>query len=325
VGGVRIVSLLPSATEIVCALGLREQLVGRSHECDWPADVVELPAVSLARIDSAALDSAAIDAEVARAIGAGEELYGIDEALLAELAPDLIVTQSLCTVCAVSGGTVRALSSGRDPAPTVLELEPDGIDGVIESVRIVAGAAGVEETGDRVAAELRERLDAAAVPVADIERRPRVVVLEWLDPPFAAGHWVPETVTLAGGREMLGKSRAPSFRTTWDAVRAADPEVVVLAPCGYGIEETHERALADGVLAELAETPAGRSGAIYAVDANAYFSRPGPRVVDAVGILATLLRLDQPEAFASAVYVARGRDDPVVGSQPLGRRVQSPQ
>ena len=241
--GVRIVSLLPSATEIVCALGLRAQLVGRSHECDWPADVADLPVVSLARIDSAALDSAAIDAEVARAIGAGDELYGVDAALLAELAPDLIVTQSLCTVCAVSGGTVRALGVGRDPAPTVLELEPDGIDGIIESVRIVARAAGVAGTGDEVAAALRAKVDAAAAAVADVERRPGVVVLEWLDPPFAAGHWVPEMVELAGGRELLGRPREPSFRMTWDDVRAAEPEVVILAPCGFNAEETHARAV----------------------------------------------------------------------------------
>jgi iron complex transport system substrate-binding protein len=326
VGGVRIVSLLPSATEIVCALGLREQLVGRSHECDWPADVVELPAVSLARIDSAALDSAAIDAEVARAIGAGEELYGIDEALLAELAPDLIVTQSLCTVCAVSGGTVRALSAGRDPAPTVLELEPDGIDGIIESVRIVARAASVDEAGDRVAAKLRARLDAIGA-VAKVAERPRVVVLEWLDPPFAAGHWVPEMVELAGGREMLGQPREPSFRTTWNDVRAAEPEIVVLAPCGYGIKETGARALADGVLAELAETPAGRSGEIYAVDANAYFSRPGPRVLDAILLLcATLHGADDP-LFAPDVDTSA-----LIGGEPLdlaawrlGHQVQSPQ
>jgi iron complex transport system substrate-binding protein len=325
VGGVRIVSLLPSATEIICALGLREQLVGRSHECDWPADVAGLPVVSLARIDSAALASSEIDAEVARAIGAGEELYGVDEAVLAALAPDLIVTQSLCTVCAVSGGTVRALSAGRDPAPTVLELEPDGIDAIIESIRIVALAAGVDAAGDRLAGELRTRLETAAVPVADIERRPRVVVLEWLDPPFAAGHWVPEVVELAGGREVLGRPREPSFRATWDDVRAAEPDTVVLAPCGYDVEQTHERALADGVLDELAGTPAGQSGSIYAVDANAYFSRPGPRVIDAISILATFLRVDQPDAFTSPVSVPFGWAEPVVGSRHVGRRVQSPQ
>jgi iron complex transport system substrate-binding protein len=290
--GVRIVSLLPSATEIVCALGLRDQLVGRSHECDYPPDVADLPVVSLARIDSAALDSAAIDAEVARAIGAGEELYGLDDALLAELAPDLIVTQSLCTVCAVSGGTVRALSAGRDPVPTVLELEPDGIDGIIESVRIVARAAGVAAAGDRVATDLRARLDAIAAAMADVDHRPGVVVLEWLDPPFAAGHWVPEMVELAGGRELLGKPRQPSYRTAWDDVRAAEPEVVVLAPCGFDADETSERSFP--AVVELADTPANHAGRIFGVDANAYFSRPGPRVVEAVALLAGLLHPDHP-------------------------------
>jgi iron complex transport system substrate-binding protein len=280
--------------------------------------------VSLARIDSAALDSAAIDAEVARAISAGEELYGIDEALLAELAADLIVTQSLCTVCAVSGGTVRALSTGRAPAPTVLELEPDGIEGIIESVRIVARAAGVPEAGDRVATELRDRLADVAAPVADVRHRPRVVVLEWLDPPFAAGHWVPEMVELAGGREMLGKPREPSFRTTWDDVRAAQPEVIVLAPCGFDAEETAGRT--DHVSEELLDTAANRERRLFAVDANAYFSRPGPRVVEAVALLARILHPertagDVPEG--SALQLSYGRGEPTF--LPLARGAQSPQ
>jgi iron complex transport system substrate-binding protein len=285
----RIVSLLPSATEIVCALGLRDALVGRSHECDWPAGVSTLPAVSLARIDSATLSSAEIDRAVARAIEAGDELYAIDEDVLDGLAPDLIVTQSLCTVCAVSGGTVRALASRGVRAPAVLELEPDGIDGILASVREIARAAGVEAVGEELAGDLAARLDAAAAPVREVVRRPRVVVLEWLDPPFAAGHWVPEQVALAGGREQLGRARMPSFPTTWEAVRDVAPEVVVLAPCGYGAAEVAERAARDGVLDALAGTPAAADRRVHAVDANAYFSRPGPRVVEGVALLASLL------------------------------------
>jgi iron complex transport system substrate-binding protein len=317
---VRICSLLPAATEIVGALGLTGQLVGRSHECDWPPEVGDLPVVTASRVDTSELTGLEVDAAVRDALTDGRALYAIDEGLVDELGPDLVITQDTCAVCAVSSDEVRLCGIEAE----VLSLDARTIAEIEDSVVVLARRLGVPEAGRAVAAEMCGRLTAVREAVEGLERPP-VFVAEWLDPPFAAGHWVPETVTLAGGREMLGKSRAPSFRTTWDAVRAADPEVVVLAPCGYGIEETHERALADGVLAELAETPAGRSGAIYAVDANAYFSRPGPRVVDAVGILATLLRLDQPEAFASAVYVARGRDDPVVGSQPLGRRVQSPQ
>jgi iron complex transport system substrate-binding protein len=286
---VRIVSLLPSATEIVCALGLRDALVGRSHECDWPADVTALPAVSLARIDSATLSSAAIDRAVAEAVGAGSELYALDEAVLDALAPDLIVTQSLCTVCAVSGGTVRALAARDAHAPAVLELEPDGIDGIFGSVRQVARAAGADAAGDALADELAARLEAAAAPVRGAGTRPRAVVLEWLDPPFAAGHWVPEQVALAGGDEQLGRPREPSFPTTWDAVRGAAPEVVVLAPCGFGAAEVAERAACDGVLDALAGTPAAAEGRVHAVDANAYFSRPGPRVVEGVALLASLL------------------------------------
>jgi iron complex transport system substrate-binding protein len=304
----RIVSLLPSATEIVCALGLRDSLVGRSHECDWPLDVASLPPVSMARIDSAALSSQTIDLQVARAIESGEELYGIDEAVLAALDPDLIVTQSLCTVCAVSGGTVRALTGRNGRAPAILELEPAGIDGIVESVRVVARAAGVHAAGDQLAAELRTRLDEAAGAVREVSHRPVVVVLEWLDPPFAAGHWVPEQVALAGGREALGQAAAPSFRTTWDAVRAAAPDAVVLAPCGFRAGEVVERAAADGVLQALDGTPAARTGRVVAVDANAYLSRPGPRVVDGVALLAAVLHPDVAPPFA----------DPA-GAIPLGR------
>ncbi len=305
----RIVSLLPSATEIVCALGLRPSLVGRSHECDWPADVDALPAVSMARIDSAALDSGSIDRDVARAIESGEELYGIDEAVLAALAPDLIVTQSLCTVCAVSGGTVRALVARDRPAPAVLELEPAGLAGIVESVRTVARATGVDAAGDDLARELQARLDEAAAPVRHVRDRPVTVVVEWLDPPFAAGHWVPEQVALAGGREALGRPSAPSFRTTWEAVRAAAPEVVVLAPCGFRTEEVVERAAADDVLEALAGTPAAATGRIFAVDANAYLSRPGPRVVEGVALLAALLHPGVASPFtdpgAAAVVTRR--------------------
>jgi iron complex transport system substrate-binding protein len=297
----RIVSLLPSATEIVCALGLRDSLVGRSHECDWPGDVTSLPEVSMARIDSAALASQSIDRAVARAIESGEELYGIDEAVLDALDPDLIVTQSLCTVCAVSGGTVRALTGRNGRTPAILELEPAGIDGIVESVRVVARAAGVDGAGDDLAAELRTRLDEAAAPVRQVTARPVVVVVEWLDPPFAAGHWVPEQVALAGGTEALGRASAPSFRTTWDAVRAASPDVVVLAPCGFRADEVVERAAADGVLDALAGTPAARAGRVVAVDANAYLSRPGPRVADGVALLASVLHPGIAPPFADPV------------------------
>ncbi len=319
----RIVSLLPSATEIICALGLRPSLVGRSHECDWPVDVGDLPAVSLARIDSPALDSGSIDREVARAIEAGEELYGIDEAVLDALAPDLIVTQSLCTVCAVSGGTVRALVGRDGPAPTVLELEPAGIAGVIESVRTVARAAGADAAGDDLARELQARLDEAAAPVREVRDRPVTVVVEWLDPPFAAGHWVPEQVAAAGGREALGEARAPSFRTTWEAVRAAAPEVVVLAPCGFRTDEVVERAAADGVLEALAGTPAATAGRIFAIDANAYLSRPGPRVVDGVALLASLLHPGVAPPFdqaASAVLSPPSSAAPATGHRSCGSR-----
>ena len=281
----RIVSLLPSATEIVCALGLRDQLVGRSHECDFPLDVASLPPVSLARIAGDELSSSEIDAAVSQAIERGEELYGIDEGVLAELAPDVIVTQSLCTVCAVSGDGVRRVARARGIAPSVVELAPDGLEGIAESVLELGRALGVEARARELADDLRVRLAAAGVANRTANPR-RTVVLEWLDPPFAAGHWVPEQVELAGGIELLGSARAPSFRTDWTAVRAAAPELVVLAPCGFDEHGTRTRMLADGVERELA----GLRATIACVDATSHFSRPGPRVVEGVELLARLYR-----------------------------------
>ena len=281
----RIVSLLPSATEIVCALGLRDQLVGRSHECDFPLDVASLPPVSLARIAGDELSSSEIDAAVSQAIERGEELYGFDEGVLAELAPDVIVTQSLCTVCAVSGDGVRRVARARGIAPSVVELAPDGLEGIAESVLELGRALGVEARARELADDLRVRLAAAGVANRTANPR-RTVVLEWLDPPFAAGHWVPEQVELAGGIELLGSARAPSFRTDWTAVRAAAPELVVLAPCGFDEHGTRTRMLADGVERELA----GLRATIACVDATSHFSRPGPRVVEGVELLARLYR-----------------------------------
>ena len=282
---VRIVSLLPSATEIVCALGLRPKLVGRSHECDYPLDTGELPAVSLARIASEQLSSAAIDRGVSEAIARGDDLYGVDAGVLAALAPDVIITQSLCTVCAVSGDGVRSVAAACGIAPTVIELEPDGLAGIVETVELLGRELGADAVARELAAEMRDRLARLAAQ-HHTESPRRVVVLEWLDPPFAAGHWVPEQVQLAGGIELLGHPREASFRTDWKTVRATQPEVVVLAPCGFDEQGTRERAAADGVADELA----GCGARIVCVDATSHFSRPGPRVVEGVELLARIFR-----------------------------------
>jgi iron complex transport system substrate-binding protein len=293
----RVVSLLPSATEIVCALGLEGSLVGRSHECDHPAGVEALPAVSLARIDSERLASAQIDRAVNDALARGEQLYAVDEAVLAELRPDLVITQTLCRVCAVEGDGVRAALRVRSLEADVVDLEAGTIDGVLDSVLEIGDRLGARARALEVVAELRARLDRVAAALDGVAERPAVFVAEWLDPPFAAGHWVPEMVALGGGREVLGRAGEPSYPIDWETVRAAAPEVCVLAPCGFDLERTLVETGREHVVEQLAGTPAGRDGAIVAVDATSYFSRPGPRVVDGVELCATLFhpeRLPDP-------------------------------
>src|SRR4051794_30380964 len=256
----RVVSLLPSATEIVCDLGLRESLVGRSHECDHPAGVDSLPAVSLARIDSEALSSARIDAAVREAMERGEQLYQVDEAQLAELRPDLVITQTLCRVCAVEGDGVRSALRVRAVQADVVELEPGTVGQVLDSIEQVGQLLGASARGREVAGALRERLARVDAALAGVRERPRTFVAEWLAPPFAAGHWVPEMVERGGGREILGRTGQPSFTTSWEEVRAQRPEVAILAPCGFDAQRTLDEAAAEQTAAELAGTPAAASG-----------------------------------------------------------------
>ena len=273
---VRICSLLPSATEIVAGLGQADRLVGVSEECDWPPEVQGLPVVTASRIASGELGSLEIDRVVREAVADGRSLYAIDEELIDELEPDLILTQDLCEVCAVSSAEVGRLCK---VDAEVVSLDPRTIGEIEESVLRIAERLGVPERGAAVVAEMREKIGHARGAVAGLPRR-RVFVAEWLDPPFAAGHWVPEMVELAGGEEVLGRSGEASFPTTWEAVRAAEPELVVLAPCGFDAERAAREA--------LPSLPCR----VVAVDANAYFSRPAPRVADGVVQLAFLLHPD---------------------------------
>lgn len=270
----RVCSLLPSATEIVAALGCGDLLVGRSAECDYPPGVSSLPVVTAARIDPAELGSAAIDAAVREAVLAGQQLYLLDDAMIERLAPDLVITQDLCRVCAVSSDEVRRVSG---IAADVLALDPHTLAEVAGSVRTVARRLGVPARGERVARTMEERIDATRRAVADAEPV-RVFVAEWLDPPFAAGHWLPEMVAAAGGVEVLGRAGEPSYPTTWEDVRAAEPEIVVAAACGF--DAARIAAEAGGL-----ELPCRT----VAVDANAYYSRPAPRLADGVSQLAHLL------------------------------------
>jgi len=299
----RIASLLPSATEIVCALGLADCLVGVSHECDYPADVVaELPKLTRSVVPSG-LASLEIDAEVSARLRRGESLYTVNEEQLAALQPDVIITQELCDVCAVNFSQVQALAARMPGQPKVVSLTPPNLEGIFEDVRSVAQVLGVPERGERLIANLRARLNAIQHSVEG-RPRPRVFALEWLDPPFAAGHWVPEMIALAGGAEVLGQAGEKSFRVTWEQVAAAQPEVIILIPCGYSREQAQAEWDALPKPALWDELPAARMGRVYALDANSYCSRPAPRVVEGIEALACVIHkqptLHKEKGYASA-------------------------
>jgi iron complex transport system substrate-binding protein len=282
----RIVSLLPAATEIVAALGLDDQLVGITHECDHPPSVLGLPRVTRSAIDGSA-PPGVVDRAVRERDARGEPLYTLDEALIEALAPDLIITQGVCAVCAVSEGDVRAVAARRDPPSTIITLSGSTLDEVLADIGRVGATLGLPDAAATFVARLRERMQrvherlaAAAAP------RPRVVVLEWTDPLFAAGHWVPRLVRRAGGEEVLATEGQRSRSVAIDSVIAAEPEVVIIAPCGYDAA----RAAVEGRrLLALPEWAPLRSARAWAVDANALLSRPGPRLVDGIETLAAIL------------------------------------
>lgn len=278
----RICSLLPSATEIVAWLGLADRLVGVSAECDWPAEVRDLPVVTASRIDTQTLPGREVDEAVRAAIADGRSLYGIDEELVERLDPDLVITQDLCAVCAVSSQELGSLCS---VSAETVSLDARSIPEIERCVLTLADRLGVPVRGKQVVAEMQERQHDMRERVRG-RGQPRVFVCEWVDPPFAAGHWVPEMVALAGGSEILGRAGAPSFQTTWEAVRAAGPDLIVLAPCGFDADRTAREArqgVSGGAWLRSLGCP------VVAVDANARFSRPAPRVAEGVAQLGFLL------------------------------------
>ena len=285
----RICSLLPSATEIVCALGLRDQLVAVSHECDFPPEVRAKPVMTASRIDAGGLTAAEIDARVAAQLHDHTGIYALDEAMLARLDPDLILTQELCDVCAVSyeqvQEAVRALRTER----TLLSLEPETVAGVLATVRAVGDAAGCPDRAEALAARLEGEIAAIAARRAPNAARPRVACLEWLDPPFIGGHWLPEMVDLAGGVDVLGAAGSRSRRVDWPEVLDAKAEVYVLMPCGFDVQRTIDEYRRTPFPEGWQQQAAVRSGNVFAADANAYFSRPGPRIVRGIEILAEIL------------------------------------
>ena len=278
----RIVSLVPHATELLFALGLGDRVVGVTHECDYPAAALDLPQITRDALP-AGLTSAEIDAAVRERTQAGGSIYELDEALLAELEPDLIVTQELCPVCAVSYDEVLVAAEKLESCPKVIALDPKTLGETFGDIRTLAAATDSKDAALDLVARQRERVDRVKLAVKDAERV-SVVALEWLDPVFIGGHWTPQLIELAGGVDLLGFSGEPSAQLTWDAVAAAAPEVVVVMPCGYDAARSLDEA--ERFSDQLRALGARR---VVAIDASATFSRPGPRLVDGLEILAHVL------------------------------------
>jgi iron complex transport system substrate-binding protein len=285
----RIVSLLPSATEILFAIGAGDRVVGVTHECDFPADARLRPALTSSLLP-AELDAAGIDRHVRASVHAGSSLYGLDDAKLAALEPDLIVTQELCAVCAVSYEIVdRAVKRLRGD-PRIVSLEPSSLEDVFSTIVFLGDLVDAREGANQLVAQLRARVDALRARVSQ-RTRARVLVLEWSDPPMSGGHWTPGLVELAGGEPLLADPGANSRVLSWDAIAVADPDVVIVAPCGYDLPR------ARGAIASLppdaartfASLRAVRHGRAYVVDGNAYVSRPGPRLVETAEIFAAAI------------------------------------
>jgi iron complex transport system substrate-binding protein len=300
--GARVISLLPSATEILFAIGAGEHVVGVTHECDFPDAVRDLPKVTSSELVTEAATPGDIDRHIHAARHAGSSIYRLDEAALAHLNPDLIVTQELCDVCAVAYSEVRRAVRRLPGDVPVLSLEPRSLDEICSSVEEVGAATGCSDGASRYAELMRRRIrDVSALAPPD--PRPRVVCIEWTDPLMVGGHWVPEMVRLAGGEDVLGAEGAPSQYVSWDEVVTARPDVMVLMPCGYDLARTLELAPDVASRPGFDDLECARRGRVLAVDGSAYFSRPGPRIAHGLEILATAIRARPGEpAPAGASY-----------------------
>jgi iron complex transport system substrate-binding protein len=296
----RIASLVPSATEMLFALGLGESVVGVTHECDYPAAARELPHLT-ATVLPDGLSAAEIDAAVKAVVGEGKALYSLDEERLAELAPDLIVTQAICDVCAVSFEDVVEVAARLPCRPRVVQQDPGSLAEVLGDVTRLGEAAGIEARARELRGELEERLAAVRAAIAGAPT-PKVVALEWLDPPFVGGHWIPEMVALAGGVDVAGPAGAKSPEVEWEALAPLDPDVVVVMPCGMYAEQS--RAQAEQHWRRIEALGAER---VFAVDAASSYSRPGPRLVDGTELLAHLLHPDLVDAPGGICFAELGR------------------
>jgi iron complex transport system substrate-binding protein len=309
---VRVVTLLPSATEIVAALGGLESLVGITHECDHPAQVASRLRVTRSLVDGADAPGA-VDAGVRTLVAEGTSLYTLDEPGIRSLKPDIIFTQALCDVCAVMETDVRALAARLAPEPRVISLSATTLEGVFDDIAIVARALSLDDEGDELLAGMRARLLAVHNTLkAAHAPRPRVAMIEWTDPIFAGGHWVPEMIKRAGGTDVLATTGDHSKVVTFEAVAAAQPEIVLIAPCGYGVERATEEARK---MIASREWSLPASTTVWALDGNALTSRPGPRLVDGIEVMA---RIFNPSLFTpvDASYAARISSSSTDGRQP---------
>lgn len=280
----RIVSLLPSTTEIVFDLGLQDQLQGVTIECNWPKSAKSGREIVVDTFTTPTMTPGEIDAIVKQRMAAGLDLYNLNDDALARCNPDLILSQDLCRVCAVASGDVDAAVARLNCDATVLQIDPQNLHQVIESINTIAVAAGVADRGIALTESLHSRLKAVAMAVVG-KKRPKVFVLEWTDPPFGAGHWVPDIITAAGGEPVLCRPGDRSVQTTWDEIAAVTPDVVIVAPCGFGLDGASDQALS---ISEFLPT----SVAVWAIDADAVMVRPGPRLVDGVEAIAHMLHGD---------------------------------
>jgi iron complex transport system substrate-binding protein len=294
----RIVSLVPSATEMLFALGLGSDLIAVTHECDYPPAAQDLPKITR-DVLPAGLSTAQIDAAVKERTLAGESIYELDADMLRDLRPDLIVTQELCTVCAVEYDDVRAIAEEIDSHPRVISLDPRTVGEVLGDARTLAQATDRKDAAVDLVRAASDRIDRVRLAVRAAKQRPRVAALEWLDPPFVAGHWTPQLIEYAGGEDVLGFAGEHSEERTWEEIEAAQPDVVIVMPCGFDAEIAYREA-------EMHRERLARLGAgeVVAVNAAAYFSRPGPRIVDGLELLAHILHPELvPEAHGEALTV----------------------
>jgi len=297
----KICSLLPSATEIVFALGRGADLVAVTHECDFPPEAARLPVITRSALEHRTHGSREIHNHISSAIHAGSSIYVLDQDLLERLNPDLILTQELCDVCAVSYEVVERAVHRLEGQRVILSLEPTSLGGILETVEQVGEATGTQARAGAVARELQQQIDQIAVRAQTASGGPRVFAMEWLDPPFTAGHWVPEMIRLAGGRDELAQEGCPSSQIDWSRIAEHDPEIIILMPCGFTLERTSEEFARVTLPDEWRGLSAVRSRQVYAVNGSAYFNRPGPRIVEGLEILAEIMH---PELFPRTM--ARG-------------------